>query len=389
MTTIIVSEANTPAERTEFIHFQWQIYKGDPYWVPPLISERTAFWDKTKNPFYEHSSAQMYIARRDGHIVGTIAAIHNTRHNELHKETTGFFGGFECIDDADVARSLFDVASAWVKNKGDTVLRGPMTVSINDEIGLLVDGFDGQPQPLMTYNPRYYQALVEGYGFKKAMDLWAWWNAIQPGQSKVDDKVLRVAEISKKRGKFTIRKADIHKNLEHEVGVMRSIYASYDGAWAENWGNVPMTDHELEHVVKGLKGFADNDLIYVAEKDGQAIGFSLALPNVNTPLRQAYPKPGTPEFITLIKMLWYWKVVKTINSCRFVLLGVLPEYRAAGVDAALIAATLDASITKGYVGGELSWILENNDKMNKINKLGGGTVYRTYRIYDAPVAQGA
>ncbi len=385
MTEIIVSPASTPAERSEFINFQWQIYKGDPYWVPPLLSERTAFWDKSKNPFYEHSDAQMFVARRDGKIVGTIAAIHNTRHNELHKENTGFFGGFECIDDPAVARALFDRAKSWVAGKGDAVLRGPMTVSINDEVGLLVDGFDGQPQPLMTYNPRYYVGLVDGYGFKKAMDLWAWWNPIQPGQSKVDDKVMRVAEISKKRGKFTLRKADIQKHLEREVGVIRKIWASYDGAWAENWGHVPVTEHELNHIVQGLKGFADNDLIYIAEKDGEPIGFSISLPNVSTPLRLAYPKPGTPEVITLIKMIWHWKVRKTINSCRFMLLGVLPDYRAAGVDAALIAETLKTAIQKGYVGGELSWILENNDAMNKVNKLGGGTVYRTYRIYDAPV----
>ena len=385
MTTITIHEANTPAERREFINFQWQIYKGDRYWVPPLISERTAFWDKAKNPFYEHSDAQMYLARRAGKVAGTIAAIHNTRHNEVHKETTGFFGGFECIDDADVARALFDAARAWARSKGDTVLRGPATVSFNDEVGLLIDGFDGQPQPLMTYNPRYYAGLVEGNGFKKAMDLWAWWNPIQPGQSKVDDKVLRVAEIAKKRAKFTLRKADIQKHLDREVDVIRKIYASYHGAWSANWGHVPLTDHELDHVVHGLKGFADNDLIYVAEKDGEAIGFSITLPNVNTPLRLAYPNPGTPEFITLIKMLWYWKVRKTIDSCRFMLLGVLPEYRAAGVDAALIAETLQAAISKGYVGGELGWILENNEPMNRVNKLGGGTIYRTYRVYDAVI----
>ena len=379
---IEITECNTPALRREFIDFQWECYVGDPYWVPPLIGDRVSFWDKSKNPFYEHSDAAMFLAKRGGKTVGTIAAILNNRHNEFHKEKTGFFGGFECVDDQAVSNKLFDTAKAWVQAKGMTVLRGPATVSFNDEVGLLVDGWNGPPQPLMTYNPKYYVPLVENYGFKKAMDLWAWWNPIQPGQSKVDEKVYRVAELAKKRGKFTIRKSDIKNHLPREVAVIRKIYASYEGAWAANWGHVPMTDHELDHAINGLKQFAEDDFIYIAEKDGEAIGFSITLPNASIPLRMAYPKPNTPDFISIIKMLWHWKVRKSINSVRFMLLGVLPAYRSAGVDAALIVETLQMAIAKGYVGGELGWILENNDEMNKINKLGGGHVYRTYRMYD-------
>jgi GNAT superfamily N-acetyltransferase len=379
---IQIVECTTPAQRREFIYFQWEIYKGDPYWVPPLISERVAFWDKRKEPFYEHSDAAMFLAKRNGIIVGTIAAIENRRHNQFHNESIGFFGGFECIDDQAVANKLFDTAKAWVQARGLNVLRGPATVSFNGEVGLLVDGWNGPPQPLTTYNPKYYVPLVENYGFKKAMDLWAWWNPITKDQIKVDEKVWRVAEIAKKRGKFTIRKSDIKNHLDREVAVIKKIYASNEGAWKENWGHVPMTDHELEHTVNGLKQFAEDDFIYIAEKDGEAIGFSITLPNVNIPLRLAYPKPGTPEFITVLKMLWHWKVKKTINSVRFMLLGVLPQYRSAGVDAALIVETLQTAINRGYIGGELGWILETNDEMNKINKLGGGYIHRTYRMYD-------
>ncbi len=382
MTKIYIEPANSAAERLAFIHFQWQIYAGDPHWVPPLISERKAFWDKTKNPFFEHSDAQMFVAKRDGKIVGTIAAIHNTRHCETHKDKIGFFGGFECIDDASVSIALFEAVAGWLRARGLDTMRGPATLSVNDEVGLLVEGEPGQPQPLMTYNPQYYRPLVEGHGFKKSMDLWAWWNPIKLGENQIDDKVMRVAEIAMKRGKFTLRQADIQKHLAREVDVIRKIYGSYEGAWAANWGFVPFTEHELQHAIKGLKGFAENDLIYIAEKDGEAIGFSITLPNVNTPLRMAYPNPGTPEPITLLKMLWHWKVRKVIRNCRFMLLGVLPEYRAAGVDAALIAQTIHAARARGYEGGELGWILENNDPMNKVNKLGGGHVYRTYRMYD-------
>jgi GNAT superfamily N-acetyltransferase len=386
MSNVIIVPADTPESRLAFIHFQWEVYRGDPHWVPPLISERKAFWDKARNPFFEHSDAQMFIAKRGGKIVGTIAAIHNTRHCTFHNDKVGFYGGYECFDDGEVSRALFDAAAAWLRARGLDTMRGPATISFNDEVGLLVDGEPGQPQPLMTYNPRYYVAQVEGYGFRKAMDLWAWWNPIVPGQSNVSDKVIRVAEMAMKRGKFTLRPADIQKHLDREVGVIRKVYASNQGAWAENWGHVPLTDKELDHIVHGLKGFAENDLIYIAEKDGEPIGFSITLPNINTPLRLAYPSPRTPEPITMIKMLWHWKVRKVIKNCRFMLLGVLPEYRAAGVDAALIARTLEVARKRGYDGGELGWILENNEPMNRVNKLGGGHIYRTYRMYDCPIA---
>ncbi len=374
---------NSQLERKQFVIFPWQVYKGDQYWVPPLISERMAFWDKKKNPFYEHSDAQMFVAKRDGKVVGTIAAILNNRHNEFHQEKTGFWGGFECINDPIVANALFDTARAWVKMHGMDTLRGPANVSMNDEVGLLVDGFDGIPQVLMTYNPRYYVDLVNGYRsndgnqFKKAMDLWAWWNPIDT----ISDKIGRVAEIAMKRAKFTVRQAKL-KNLEQELAILKKVYASYDGAWKDNWGHVPATESELEHVVKGLKQFADEEFIHIAEKDGQAIGVSVALPNVNLALHKAYPQPNEPELFTLAKFLYYRRVV---NSLRWMLLGVLPEHRSSGVDAALIYETMKAAKRKNYVGGELSWILETNDAMNKINKLGGGYVYRTYRMYDLAI----
>lgn len=379
---IDITECLTPADRRQFIDFQWEIYKGDEFWVPPLISDRVNFYDKKKNPFFEHSEASMFIARREGAVVGTIIAIENRRHNEFHNEKIGFFGGFECIDDPAVAAALFDTAKAWCRTRGLTTLRGPATLSLNEECGLLVDGFDGEPQVLMPYNPRYYQGLLEGYGFTKAMDLWAYWNPTTSAKEGTSGRFARIVEMAKKRARFTIRSANL-KNLDHEIDVLKSIYAGDSGAWKDNWGHVPMTDHEINHTVQGLKQFADPELILVAEVDGKPIAISVTLPNVNRPLRKAYPNPKTPEAFTLLKFLWHRRTM--VDSVRFVLLGVLPSHRMSGVDAALIFETIKVVEKRGYLGGELGWILETNEAMNRISVYGGGHVYRTYRMYDVAI----
>ncbi len=376
---IVVSECKSSAERRQFVEFQWEIYKDNPQWVPPLISERMAFYDRTKNPFFEHSEAALFVARRGGHIVGTIVAILNNRHNAIHHEHTGFFGGFECINDFEVARALFDTARDWVKARGMTVLRGPTTLSFNDEIGLLIRGFDKPPRVLMPYNPPYYAELVERYGFQKAMDLYAWWVSTQTAADKRLAQLERIAAGIQKRKNFVVRNADF-RHLDREVAALKRIYASSEGAWRDNWGHVPMTDHELAHVVRNLKQFADPDFIFIAEVDGEPIGLAVSLPDVNQPLRKAYPNPRTPELWTLLKFLWYRRT--TINAVRFILLGTLPEYRASGVESLLIYRTLEAARRRGYIGGELGWILETNDAMNRINQAAGAEIEKVYRIYD-------
>lgn len=380
---IVISECRTTQERRQFIEFQWEIYKGDRYWVPPLLSERMAFYDKSRNPFFEHSDAAMFVAKRDGKIVGTIIAIQNNRHNAFHHETTGFFGGFETINHLGVAAALFDAARDWVKARGMNVLRGPATLSFNDECGLLVDGFDSEPTVLMTYNPRYYADLIERYGFKKVMDLWAWWVSLETAKQTIGNKLERLSKLVEKRNRFTVRTIDF-KRLTQEVNALKHIYAGETGAWRDNWGHVPMTDHEIEHTVNNLKQFADPDFILVAESEGAPIGIGVTLPNVNRPLRKAYPHPKTPEWWTLLKFLWYRRAM--VNSARVVLAGVLKEHRMSGIDAVLMLKMLQAAIIKGYIGGEMSWILETNDAMNRIIAQSGATIYKTYRIYDFPIS---
>ena len=379
---IEIVEAVTAAQRSEFIHFQWEIYKDDPHWVPPLLSEREAFYDKSRNFFFKHSDAALFIAYRDGVAAGTIAAIHNKRHNAKWNDKVGFFGAFECHNDTEVAHALFGAAETWIAARGLNVLRGPTTLSMNDECGLLIDGFDSEPMLMMTYNPAYYVDLVERNGFGKSMDLLAWWVTLEAGDKAVNGRFGRVAEMAQKRSKFTVRHVDlkrIDEEFEHIKGVL------YSGPWEQNWGHVTPTDEEMRHLVHNLKQIADAELVLIAELDGKAVGVAASIPNVNAALRKAYPKPGFPEILTLLKFVWHRRKV---NTMRFLVLGVDAAHRMAGIDAALAVKTYEVRLRTGYVGAECSWILESNDAMNRIIELGGGKVYKRYRLYDRPVGGG-
>jgi hypothetical protein len=275
---------------------------------------------------------------------------------------------------------LFDAARNWLKARGLDAMRGPATFSANDEYGLLIEGFDSEPQVLMTYNPRYYIDLIEQYGFSKAMDLYAWWASTEKSSDFILGKRFeQIAERAMKRGKFSVRTINFN-NLEVEVEAVKKIY---NQAWSANWGFVPLTDHEIDHLVKSLKPIADPGMIFIAEKDGEPIGVSLSLPNVNHPLRMAYPRPGVPELWTLLKFLWYRR--KHVKALRLVILGVLPQYRMSGVDTFMIYSTLKVAIEKKLLGGECSWILETNDAMNRVIQLVEPDLYKKYRMYQVAI----
>lgn len=378
---IEIVEATTPKQRTEFIHFQWVPYKDNPYWVPPLVSDRQKFLDKSKHPFHQHSEVALFLARRDEHTVGTIAAIINNRHNETHNENIGFFGLFECIEDYDVAEKLLSTARDWVKARGKSTLRGPANYSVNEEIGLLVDAFDAPPVILMTYNPRYYKDFIERFGFVKAMDLLAYFldaTKASDVENPLGSRLVRVAKKLQKRGKITIRQTNM-KDFDREAEIIKKLYRE---AWDKNWGNVPMTDDEMHHLASDLKQLADPDFVLIVEIAGEPVGLALCLPDLNRPLRLAYPNPRTPEWWTLIKFLYHWKVRKDVNMVRVLLLGVLKKYRQRGIEAMLYMEIGRISLEKGIHEGEMSWILETNDLMRRGIEDMGGYVYKTYRLYD-------
>jgi GNAT superfamily N-acetyltransferase len=369
-------------QRREFAKFPWRIYENDPYWVAPLYMDRLALLDPAKHPFYEHAEVQLFLAMRDEEIVGTISAHINHRHNEVYQDRVGFFGFFEVIEDHAVAEALFNAAADWLRERGMEAIRGPESFSQNEECGLLVDGFDMPPVVLMTYNPRYYQDFIERSGFEKAQDLYAWdvlTSIFDLDVQRLPRKFLRVAEEAKKRGNLVVRNIDM-KRYDEEVEIVKKVY---NAAWEQNWGFVPLTDHEIDHLAAEMKMIIDPDLVHIAELDGEPIGICLGLPDVYQAMLKAKPQPNMWSLpLTLAKFLWHRR---NVDAFRLWAMGVLPEYRGLGIDATFYVETARKAFGKGYRRCEMSWILESNDMMNRIIERLEGKVYKTYRIYEKPV----
>ncbi|MGC9469479.1 MAG: N-acetyltransferase [Anaerolineae bacterium] len=381
---LTIVPAETARERRAYVRFPWQVYKGDPYWVPPLMSAQETLVDLKKHPFHQHAKVRYFTARRDGQIVGTIAAIVNYRHNEYWDDKVGFFGLFEVLQDEEAARELLRTAEATLRDEGLDTIRGPVNFSTNEECGLLVDGWNGPPVIMMTYNPRYYVDYLESAGYVSAQDLYAYFaniRHVQPDGTGLNPKMLRVAERARSRSDVTVRPINM-SDFKRDAGYFKEVY---NQAWSKNWGFVPLTDAELDHEVQALKPVIDPDTVFFAFKDGRPIAAGLPLPDLNQALHRAYPRPNVPEWWTMLKMLYYWKVKKVVTTIRAFAGGVVEEYRAQGLHAWIIVETM-RRCRPTYQDIELSWILESNTPMRQTAANLGGEIYRTYRIYEKKIA---
>jgi hypothetical protein len=370
-------------ERMDFIKFQWEVYKGDPYWVPPLISDKVYTLDPAGHPFHQHAKVQYFVAKRGNKIVGTIAGIINHNHNAYWDDKTGFFGFYEVLKDQEASTALLTAAEGFVREEGMDTIRGPANFSTNEECGLLVDGWNGPPVIMMSYNPRYYADFIESAGYYKAHDLLAYLADVRTAGTDgagINPKVFRVAEKISKRDDITYRLINM-KDFDKDAEAFKVIYNS---AWSKNWGFVPLTDAELDHEAKALKSVLDPQTVTFAIKNGKVIGAGLPLPDLNQPLLKAYPRPSVPEWWTMAKLLYYWKVLKTVTILRGFAGGVIEEYRGRGIDAVLMVETLKKSLGR-YQFVEFSWILESNIPMRQTALNMGGKLYRTYRMYDKKV----
>jgi hypothetical protein len=372
---IITQEVKTEKELLQFIKLPWKIYKDDPNWVPPLISERKAFFDPQKNPFFEHALVKNFLASREGELVGRISAIVNHNHNRFHRDKTGFFGFFESIKDYQVSAQLFDAAGGFLKSQGMELMRGPCNFSTNEELGFLSEGYDSPPVIMMTYNPRYYLDFAEEYGFRKAKDLFAYYmhQSVKP-----PERVVRVAEKVKKKKNLRIRRLNL-RQLGSEIRIIKEIYNS---AWSDNWGFVPMTDREFDYLAKDLKRILDPDLVLIAEVDGEPAGFSLALPDINQVLKKLN---GRLFPLGILKLLWYTKIKRLVDGTRILTAGVIEKYRHQGIDNIFYLDTYRIGTGKGYTWGEFSWILEDNHAMNSALETLGARIYKKYRIYEMEI----
>lgn len=360
------------AERRRFVRLPWRLYRSDPLWVPPLRSEVDKLLDPQRNPFFEHASIGLFIAERAGEPVGRIAAIVNELHNATHHDTVGFFGFFESIADTAVTRALIEAACEWLRQRGRTHIRGPVNPSMNDECGLLVEGFDRPPVIMMPYNPPYYAALLEACGFQKAKDLLAYWLT----EAFLSEKLRRGQELVRRRLGLQLRGMNFRDRALFREDVER-IKAIYNRAWERNWGFVRLTDAEMEALVAGLKQIADPDLAVFAFRGEEAVGFALALPDINQVLR--YNRSGS-----LLGALWHLATKrKRIDTMRILILGVVPEHRQSGIDAVLYYELGMRGLQKGFRYAEASWVLEDNWAMrNPLEKTLGAQLYKRYRIYE-------
>ena len=322
-----------------------------------------------KHPFYAHAEMQCFLARRDGQVCGRVAAIVDRNYNEFQKEDAGFFGFFESTDDVEVAGAVMQAARKWLLERGVKVIRGPVSPSTNYECGMLVEGFDSSPNVMMPYNSPSYPRMLEAVGLRKCKDLLAYWTTPTAVNGA---KVERVARRAAGSQGVAIRTINMRK-FDEEAQMLWKLYNS---TWARNWGFVPMTREEFLHEAAEMKQILKPELVLIGEVEGRAVGFALALPNINLALKHA----GGKLFpLGLFKILYHQRLIREL---RVVALGVIEEYRTVGVAAGFYAELIRNAGTLGYGLSELSWILEDNVLMNRSLKTMGAKKYKTYRIYE-------
>ncbi|HEX5386296.1 MAG TPA: hypothetical protein VFW66_06350 [Gemmatimonadales bacterium] len=330
---------------------------------------------RTKNPFFEHAEAEYFLAERGGEVVGRIAAIHNRLHNETHGDRVGFFGFFESVNDQGVADALFPAAGDWLRARRLDTMRGPASFSVNDECGLLVEGFDTPPTLMMPHNPQYYVDLVANAGFAKAKDVVCFEGQDPAGEGGA--RLIRAGELLQRRYGVTIRPL----NMADFAGEVARIKQLYNAGWEKNWGFVPLTDHEIDHLAEQFRPVVVPELVLFAERNGQPVGFAIGLPDLNVAFRRNRSGAFVPG---LVRVLWMLKT-RRIGRLRVLLLGTVPEFRGKGLDSALYLAIWKHGNAKGIHWGEAGWILEDNAPMIAGMVKMGWRVYKTYRFYDRPL----
>ncbi|MCF8241189.1 MAG: hypothetical protein K9J16_07370 [Melioribacteraceae bacterium] len=369
MSSVTIKKVADKKDLMTFIKMPWSIYKNDPYWVPPLLMEKKDILNKKKNPFFKHAEMDNFLAYKDNNLVGRISAIKNDQHNNIHNENIGFFGFFDSINDQEVADALFDEAKKWLIEKGVDEIRGPANPSSNDEYGLLIEGFDDSPRLMMPYNYKYYMDLIENYGFTKAKDLYAY--KISQELLLKSEKVVRISQLAAKRANLKIRQIDM-KNFKEELEIVKYVY---NKAWAPNWGFVPMSDDEIDLLASQLKPIVEPSLVLFGEIDNKVVGFALVMPDYNQIFKEMNGRLLPFNFIKLFTKK------RTIKWARVITLGIIPEYQKRGLDAAFYYDVVQRADKVGIKLGEASWVLEDNDMMNRGAKMMNGEIYKKYRIY--------
>jgi len=374
MAKVTIRPVRTRRELKRFVKVPFLLHRDHPQWVPPLIFDRMQFLNRAKNPYFEHAEAEYFIAERDGEPVGRITAQVDQRWDEYQGGDDGMFGFFETIDDREVAAALLGAAEEWLRARGRTRLLGPMDFTTNDELGILIEGYEIRPMILQPWHPPYYRELLDGLGYGKAMDLLMW--HLELGELAAGDQFApeihaAAAKALRDEG-IAIRSID-KGNLGEEMGRFAGVY---NEAWADNWGFVPATEAEIEFHAKLLKQVIDEDWAFIAEKEGDTVGVALSLPDINQVLARMGGRLlpfGWLKFLT---------GKRKIDRIRVFALGVKHAYRHSGVAAGLYLKHLENASPDGVPAGETGWILETNGPMNRAMEGMGGKVVKKYRVYE-------
>jgi GNAT superfamily N-acetyltransferase len=369
---LTIKPVETSRERSQFLHLPWDLYRGDPNWIPPLRTNQQELVGFKKHPFYDQAEAQAFLALKDGKPVGRILAILNRSHNEYHKENRGFFGFFECADDLEAAQGLFAAVRAWLAGKGVTAIRGPVNPSLNYECGLLIDGFDSPPTFMMTYNPPHYARLIEASGFAKVEDLYAFWGHIDMLE-QLDKKLAFIVEECQRRFDIKLRRLD-RRNFDREVRMFLDIYnQSLQGTW----GFTPLSEGEIEHMSASLKHLIVPEMTTVAEIDGRPVGAQFGLLDYNPRIKAI---DGRLFPFGFMRLLWNKKAIKLV---RLISTNVIPEYQKWGLGLVIASRLVPEVRAWGIQEAEFSWVLESNKLSYGTLKRGGAKITKTYRLYDS------
>jgi hypothetical protein len=376
-----VSEVSSPKDLAGFVGLPYRLYTADPDFVPPLRSDVRWMLDPEQNPFWKHARRTLFLARRDGRVVGRIAAITDDEHNRVHADRTAFFGFFECENDPEAARALFEAAEQAAKRllPGCDKLRGPVNPSMNDEVGFLhaAESEPGPPVLMMTYNPAYYLDLAAAAGFAKEKDLVA---LLAPVDDRSFARLGRITDAVRRRNPEltfrTIRMDDFPRELQ-------KVKVVYNGAWENNWGFVPMTSEELDAMAKKLKDLIYPPIVWFVEVGDEPVAFMLGMPDFN----QVLIKMGGRLFP--FGWLKFLLGKKKVDRLRLLAFGVLPEYRRKGLDAVCYFEGYKRAIAGGFKTVEFSWILEDNLDLLKPIEVFEGRLYRRYRLVSRTVPSGS
>lgn len=383
MTAALIEEIPLGDPRLrDFVEVPWRLYRGDPNWTPPLRAEYlgskllgTAGLLTPRHPYQQHAEVTHFLARSGRDLVGRVSAAINRRFNEYHGTEIGFFGFFETVNDFEVARSLLDSAREWVARRGMKVLRGPGEYSnaTHERQGVLIFGFDTPPTVELTYNPPYYGELLDRYGFRKAMDYHAYvGNELR---SDVATRLDRLAPRVRRRFDISTRPAEM-KRLDEEVRLLAKIY---NEAWADNWGFLPLTDEETQALATSLRPVVLPELVRFASVKGEPAAVVGAIPDLYVPLRPRWRWPLDTDLVRMARVLIQRRRIRRL---RGMFLGVRPEFRRMGVDAALFHEILAESVRLGFKWLETSMMLETNDAVLRLVEAVGMRLYKTWRIYD-------